>query len=550
MKNISFVKRFSCSDNQYIILGLMELLRKEKLIGENNKFGGEDELLFHSGGNTTKKSTKSIIIGPSMTRFKSRQPSKNILPPNNYPVNPLKGKIILGPKPPNLNWEIEKWNNRKWNLIKNVGGVSLSKSLQKLEEYLPNIKNAPGTICGAFAYDLCQWTQPWCLINPPKENSLLGLLYSVERWIIHDKKNKFIEVGGGIGDKWVIEVNNLINSLERINEIQPNWPINNPILNSSETTNFSDKEHINKIKKAQESIKEGEFYQLNFGRKWKGDLTETPWKLQLRFAKENPAPWSSFLYSPDLNFSICSSSPELLIQSDGEIFSTSPIKGTKPRGESTETDKKLIEELINCPKERAEHLMLVDLERNDLSIFCELGSVYRNSFQVESYAQVHHLVSDITGKIRKDLNVWDALESMFPGGSISGCPKTVTIAAIDQLEGEPRSFWTGSMGIINHKNKSLSLNILIRTLEAHNEKSKWKGIIQAGGGLVIGSNPKTEVKEAKLKADILRKITGWIENKSEINFPIRELSTLKLNTHKKSKENEKFISRLKKIINV
>ncbi len=531
---INLIKRFPCSDNQNIILGLMELLRKEKLVGELNSYGGYDEILFHSGGPITKKSTRSIIIGPSLFRFKAHQPSRKLLPPNDKNIDPLNGKIILGPPPPNLNWQIEKWINNKWNFIESVGDTSLSKSLQKLDRFLPNIDHAPGTICGAFAYDLCQWTQPWRLINPPKENSLLGLLFSIERWIIHDRENGYIEVGGKLNDKWVMDVNNLIESFVDINKIEPIWPNNNPILTSNETSNFTDEEHIKKVETVQDSINSGELYQLNFGRKWKGPLNEIPWILQLRLANQNPAPWSCFLYSPDLNFSICSSSPELLIQSNGEYFSTSPIKGTKPRGQTSKEDLDLIHELINCPKERAEHLMLVDLERNDLSKFCDLGSVFRNSFQVESYSQVHHLVSDITGKIRTELNVWDALESMFPGGSISGCPKTVTIAAIDQLEGESRSFWTGSVGIINHKNKSLALNILIRTLEAHNKNSKWEGIIQAGGGLVIGSNPKTEVEEAKLKANMLRKITGWIDNKSDVKFPVKTLSTFNLNKTKKS----------------
>ena len=105
---INSIKRFPCSDNQHIILGLMELLRKEKLIGELNPYGGFDELLFHSGGPITKKSTQSIIIGPSSFRFKANQPSRKLLPPNDKTMDPLNGKIILGPQPPNLNWQIEK----------------------------------------------------------------------------------------------------------------------------------------------------------------------------------------------------------------------------------------------------------------------------------------------------------------------------------------------------------------------------------------------------------------------------------------------------------
>ena len=197
---------------------------------------------------------------------------------------------------------------------------------RNLEKFLPDISQAPGTICGAFAYDLCQWTQPWHLINPPKENSLLGLLFSIERWIIHDRENKYIEVGGRKNDEWVKNVIDLIDSLEDINAVEPFWPENDPLITHNESSNFTDKQHIDKVKVVQESIKSGELYQLNFGRKWRGGLTEIPWKLQLRLAKQNPAPWSCFLYSPDLYFSICSSSPELLIQSDGEYFSTPPIK--------------------------------------------------------------------------------------------------------------------------------------------------------------------------------------------------------------------------------
>lgn len=536
-------KRFSCSDNEFIILGLMELLKKNKLIGESNIFGGLDELLFHSGGPVSKKSSKSIIIGPPKFRFLAKQPSREKLPTNKIQIDPLKGKLILGPAPPNLIWEVEKWEIEKWIFHDSIGGATLSKSLQKLEKFLPNNDIAPGTICGAFAYDLCQWTQPLRLINPPNENSLIGILFSIDRWIIHDRENKFIEIGAEVGDIWFNEVINLIKSIINLNEIQPDWPKNSPKFVPEEYSNFTDSEHTNIIERVQESIKSGELYQLNFGRKWKGPLMEDPWILQLRLAKINPAPWSCYIYSKDLGFCLCSSSPEILIQGDGQEFYTSPIKGTKPRGKTKSKDLKLINDLINCSKERAEHLMLVDLEKNDLTKFCKLGSVRRESFQVESFAQVHHLVSDIKGKISDMSDIWKSLEFMFPGGSISGCPKTVTIASIDQIEGEARSFWTGSAGIINHNNNSLSLNILIRTLEGHKINSKWEGVIQAGGGLVIGSKPNLEVEEAKLKAQALRKIVGWIEGDMDEKYPSKSLSNFIINKKNYENNNKKNIGK-------
>ena len=109
-------QKFSCSDDEFIILGLMELLRKNKLIGESNIFGGLDELLFHSGGPVSKKSSKSIIIGPPKFRFLAKQPSREKLPKNKMEIDPLNGKLILGPEPPNLIWEVEKWEVEKWIL--------------------------------------------------------------------------------------------------------------------------------------------------------------------------------------------------------------------------------------------------------------------------------------------------------------------------------------------------------------------------------------------------------------------------------------------------
>tara|TARA_B100000902_G_C27296497_1_gene910251 strand:+ start:125 stop:2398 length:2274 start_codon:yes stop_codon:yes gene_type:complete len=536
---MSIIKQIPCSENEYLILVLMEKLRDEQLIGKLNLFGGNDEVLFHSGGPITKKSTKSILIGPSNFRFKAKQPSKKILLPNSQDVNPIEGKIILGPKPPNLIWNVEKWNNNGWDFFNSVEGESLSRSLVNLEEFLPNFITSPGTCCGVFAYELCQWTQPWQLINPPNEDTIIGILYSIDRWVIHDREKEIIEIGSNEDEEWVKKVFKVINSIENLEQIHPKWPKENSTIQTKDVSNLSDKEHIDKIKKVKSAIRSGELYQLNFGRKWKGELREEPWDLQLRLAKENPAPWSCFIFSPDLNFCICSSSPEILIKGENGVFSTSPIKGTKARGVNEEKDQELIKELINCPKERAEHLMLVDLEKNDMTKFSKYGSIFRKSFQVESFSQVHHLVSDIYGEIRDGLDIWSVLEAIFPGGSITGCPKTVTIASIDQLEKEPRSFWTGSAGIFHHKNRSISMNILIRTLEAHKNKSKWEGIIQAGGGLVIGSNPKNEVEEAKLKAAALRKVAGWIKNESIEHFPSKNLTNLTLQKKTYSKKSQR-----------
>ena len=155
--------------------------------------------------------------------------------------------------------------------------------------------------------------------------------------------------------------------------------------------------------------------------------------------------------------------------------------------------------------------MLVDLMRNDLSSICKVGSVNVDRFDVESYANVHHLVSHINGELLDKHTSNDALDAIFPGGSITGCPRTMVCAAIDQIEMTNRSFWTGSIGWFDPHTDNCSWNILIRTLEARKNGSSWQGVVGAGGGITIRSNPEMEVVEAIWKSQAIRKACGWLK---------------------------------------
>ena len=189
---------------------------------------------------------------------------------------------------------------------------------------------------------------------------------------------------------------------------------------------------------------------------------------------------------------------------------TAPIKGTRPRGSDADQESLLRRDLVHDVKERAEHRMLVDLERNDLGIVAKSGSVHQSRFDVEAYANVQHLVSQVKGILDDDKDGIDALQALFPGGSITGCPKTVVCAAIDELEKKPRSFWTGSMGWIDVHTGDSTWNIMIRTLEARYNPDGWQGTVTAGGGITIESNPEAEVAEAVWKAAALRRACGWL----------------------------------------
>jgi anthranilate synthase component 1 len=193
----------------------------------------------------------------------------------------------------------------------------------------------------------------------------------------------------------------------------------------------------------------------------------------------------------------------LLSIRDG-VVATRPIAGTRPRGRSLEEDLALIRALSASEKERAEHTMLIDLERNDLGRVCSGGSVQVDEFMsVESYAHVHHIVSNLSGRLRSGLSPVDAIRALFPGGTITGCPKVRCMQIIAELEGVARGAYTGSLGYIN-RDGSCDLNILIRTITSDGHVLRFR----AGAGIVADSDPLQELAETQAKAEgMLRAVT-------------------------------------------
>jgi len=243
-------------------------------------------------------------------------------------------------------------------------------------------------------------------------------------------------------------------------------------------------------------IIDGDIFQANLSRQWSARLAEDVSALEvyLRLRRSNPGPFAGLLCWND--FAVVSSSPERLLRVRDGIAETRPIAGTRPRGGDMSTDDGLLQELIGHPKERAEHVMLIDLERNDLGRICQAGTVEVDELMViESYAHVHHIVSNVRGKLRPDVLPGDAIRAVFPGGTITGCPKVRCMEIIDELEPAPRGAYTGSMGYLN-RDGSLDLNILIRTLQIHGRDISFR----AGGGIVADSDPEAELAETRAKA--------------------------------------------------
>ena len=263
-------------------------------------------------------------------------------------------------------------------------------------------------------------------------------------------------------------------------------------------------EHQTQVKSCIDYIYQGEIFQANLSRLWRfrvdDELTDIDIYRQLR--EKNPAPFSGIVKHE--KSSIISSSPERLISISGDHLQTRPIAGTRPRGASGIVDVELTKELINSDKEKAEHLMLVDLERNDISKVCEPGSVKVDEMMtIETYAHVHHIVSNISGTKRKNVNPSEIIKSVFPGGTITGCPKVRCMEILAELEKEGRGPYTGSFGYLTHSG-NMDINILIRTIL----KESNDLFFRAGGGIVADSIPKNETLETEAKANGMLKAVG------------------------------------------
>jgi anthranilate synthase component I len=241
----------------------------------------------------------------------------------------------------------------------------------------------------------------------------------------------------------------------------------------------------------------GDVYQTNLSRGWTAGTSApvNPVAVYKRLRASNPSPFAAILRHGD--FSVLSSSPERLLEVRNGRISTRPIAGTRPRGATLEEDQRLIRSLLANEKERAEHVMLIDLERNDLGRVCEGGSVLVDEYMsIESYAHVHHIVSNVSGRLRPDVSPVAVIRALFPGGTITGCPKIRTMQVIAELEPGGRGAYTGSIGYLN-RDGSCDFNILIRTLTAHGTSLGFR----AGAGIVADSIPAQELAETRAKAE-------------------------------------------------
>ena len=343
-----------------------------------------------------------------------------------------------------------------------------------------------------LSYELIGQIEPTLASKIHKSSIPIAYAVKIPCAIITDHKLKKTYVIDEDNDH--TRINQILSDIKAIKNI-PDAPLDGEI---SEENN---EKFTDGVKKSLDYIVAGDVFQVNLSRKWSYSLSskEDSAIIYKQLKKANPAPFSALVQYE--NFSIISSSPERLFSVNDGVLETRPIAGTHPRGEGRSDDAQK-ENLISHPKEIAEHVMLLDLERNDMGRVCEYGSVYVNEIMtLETYPYVHHIVSNIKGNLRKHMGVKQIVKALFPGGTITGCPKVRCMEIINELEQMPREAYTGSVGYVSQNGK-MDFNILIRSFIHQGDTLTFR----AGAGIVFDSDPLRELAETRHKAQGLIKV--------------------------------------------
>lgn len=355
-----------------------------------------------------------------------------------------------------------------------------------------------GGFVGYFSYDLCHHIEK--LPRKAKDDvnipdCFLGLYDGVI--VIDHRRNITYAVAIGIKENPKNIVKSILNRVFEEEIKSDTMSIEVKAHDIELRSNFTKEEYIQAVNKIRDYIKAGDIYQANLTQRFECTIKDTPYELYRKLRKINPAPFASFMDFGEGY--IVSSSPERFIRIKDRVMETRPIKGTRPRGETPEEDLLNKKDLLNSEKDKAELLMIVDLERNDLGRVAKTGTVeVTELFHLEEYATVYHLVSTIRGEMKEDCDPIDCIKATFPGGSITGAPKIRAMEIIDELEPTQRNIYTGSIGYIG-LNGDMDLNIVIRTIICKDNKAYF----QVGGGIVWDSDAELEYQETLHKAKAL-----------------------------------------------
>ncbi|MFC1925592.1 aminodeoxychorismate synthase component I [Chloroflexota bacterium] len=367
-----------------------------------------------------------------------------------------------------------------------------------------------GGAVGYFSYDLCHFIEhlPSTAIDDLHLPECYLAFYDLIITFDHLGGRTYIASSGFPEQEEERRLKRAAERLEAVREmlLYPP-PVTNPASpkgdrNATLRSNFTHQEYLEAVETAREYIAAGDIFQVNLSQRFETDSPASPYELYQRLRQINPAPFAAYLNFDEVT--IISASPERFLKVNGNGVETCPMKGTRPRGASKTEDEALARELKNSVKDRAENVMIVDLERNDLGRVCRFGTVKVNElWTLERYATVFQLTSTIEGRLRPDKDRIDLLKACFPGGSITGAPKVRAMEIIDELEPTKRSIYTGSLGYLSFSGE-MDLNIVIRTILIKDGRAYF----QVGGGIVYDSDPELEYQETMDKAKALFKALG------------------------------------------
>jgi para-aminobenzoate synthetase component 1 len=390
---------------------------------------------------------------------------------------------------------------RRGNPFDVLGELLEEYKIESDEQVVPFL----GGVVGYFSYDLCHFierlpTKAVDDLNLPE--CYLGFYDAIAAF--DHKENKTYLISTGFPE--VEEGKRQRRAETRLNELRNLVMLAPPpsVIKEAKSgkgivlkANFSHEGYLGAVAKAREYICAGDIFQVNLSQRLEVEINTTPYELYKRLRKINPAPFASYF-----NFDgvcIVGASPERFLKVWGDGVETRPIKGTKPRGKTPEEDKALAESLLKSVKDRAENIMIVDLERNDIGRVCRYGTVKVTELAIlETYPTVFHLTSTVVGQLREGKSRIDLLKATFPGGSITGAPKVRAMEIIDELEPTRRSIYTGSLGYLSF-GRDMDLNIVIRTIIVKDGRAYF----QLGGAIVYDSEPEAEYIETLDKGKAL-----------------------------------------------
>lgn len=379
-------------------------------------------------------------------------------------------------------------------------GQTFFGSLERFyqQEKIPALADSRFPFTGGWfvylAYEMAEEIEPRLKLPALKANQPLAFAARCPAAIVYDKQNRQLLAVAEHGQEALLDT--LEQDYKRLQK-QSGFGAETGLTIALASLEESDSApYLRQVQRVKQYIVDGDIFQANLSRLWQARLRDDGDDASLfrALAQHNPSSFAALASLPGMT--IISSSPERLVSLRNNVVETRPIAGTRPRNSKQAHDDALASELLAHPKERAEHIMLIDLERNDLGRVCRPGTIEVDELMVlETWQHVHHIVSNVRGQLQENRSPVDVLRAVFPGGTITGCPKVRCMEILAEMEQQPRGAYTGSLGYIN-RDGSMDFNILIRTLVREGRNLSFR----AGGGIVSDSIAENELEETRAKA--------------------------------------------------